>query len=201
MDCPAHGWCRTAAGRCKSRGCSADWARALDKSTGQSWRALPFFWAVDFPKIISGGQTGADRAALDWAMTNGIAHGGWCPKGRLAEDGMIDARYDLRETPKADYLQRTEWNVRDSDATVIISLTPQLTGGSLATAKLASDLGKPCLHLSGLQDAADNVRQLAVFLHRHEVRVLNVAGPRASGEPHVGAFIQSIFLELLVKWE
>ena len=134
-------------------------------------------------------------------MTNGIAHGGWCPKGRLAEDGMIDARYDLRETPKADYLQRTEWNVRDSDATVIISLTPQLTGGSLATAKLASGLGKPCLHLSGLQDAADNVRQLAVFLHRHEVRVLNVAGPRASGEPDVGAFIQSIFAGLLVKWE
>ncbi len=114
---------------------------------------------------------------------------------------MIDARYDLRETPKADYLQRTEWNVRDSDATVIISLAPQLTGGSLATAKLASGLVKPCLHLSGLLDAADNVRQLAVFLHRHEVRVLNVAGPRGSGEPDVGAFIQSIFSELLVKWE
>jgi hypothetical protein len=156
---------------------------------------------VDFPTIISGGQTGADRAALDWAMANDIAHGGWCPQGRLAEDGMIGARYDLRETPKADYLQRTEWNVRDSDATVIISLAPQLTGGSLATAKLASGLGKPCLHLSGLQDAPDNVRQLAVFLHRHEVRVLNVAGPRASGEPDVGAFIQSIFSELLVKWE
>ena len=156
---------------------------------------------MDFPKIISGGQTGADRAALDWAMANGIEHGGWCPQGRLAEDGVITAQYDLRETPKADYLQRTEWNVRDSDATAIISLASQLTGGSLATAKLASDLGKPCLHLSGLQDAPENARQLAVFLWRHEVQILNVAGPRASGEPDVGAFIQSIFSELLVKWE
>ena len=92
---------------------------------------------MDFPKIISGGQTGADRAALDWAMANNIPHGGWCPLGRLAEDGKIDAQYNLLETPKADYLQRTEWNVRDSDATVIISLAPQLTGGSLATAELA----------------------------------------------------------------
>ena len=156
---------------------------------------------MDFPKIISGGQTGADRAALDWAIANGIEHGGWCPQGRLAEDGVITAQYDLRETPKADYLQRTEWNVRDSDVTVIISLAPQLTGGSLATAKLASDLGKPCLHLSGLQDASENARQMADFLRRHEVKILNVAGPRASGEPDVGAFIQSIFGELLVKWE
>jgi len=156
---------------------------------------------MDFPKIISGGQTGADRAALDWAMANGIEHGGWCPQGRLAEDGVITAQYDLCETPKADYLQRTEWNVRDSDVTAIISLAPQLTGGSLATAKLASDLGKPCLHLFGLQDAPENARQLADFLRRHEVQILNVAGPRASGEPDVGAFIQSIFAELLVKWE
>ena len=155
---------------------------------------------MDFPKIVSGGQTGADRAALDWAMANSIPHGGWCPQGRLAEDGKIDMQYNLRETPKMDYLQRTEWNVRDSDATVIISLEPQLTGGSLATAELASGLGKPCLHLSGLQDASENAGQLADFLRRHEVRVLNVAGPRASGEPQVGAFIQPIFDELLLKW-
>ena len=155
---------------------------------------------MDFPKIVSGGQTGADRAALDWAMANSIAHGGWCPLGRLAEDGIIDVQYNLRETPKADYLQRTEWNVRDSDATVIISLAPQLTGGSLATAELASGLGKPCLHLSGLQDARENARQLAGFLRQHDVQILNVAGPRASGEPNVGAFIHSIFGELLAKW-
>ena len=155
---------------------------------------------MDFPKIISGGQTGADRAALDWALANGIPHGGWCPQGRLAEDGMIDVQYNLRETPKADYLQRTEWNVRDSDATVIISLAPQLTGGSLATAELAAEHGKPCLHLSGLQDAPENALQLADFLRRHEVQILNVAGPRASGEPDVELFFCAIFGELLAKW-
>ena len=156
---------------------------------------------MDFPKIVSGGQTGADRAALDWAMANSIPHGGWCPLGRLAEDGKIDAQYNLRETPKADYLQRTEWNVRDSDATVIISLVPQLTGGSLATAELASSLGKPCLHLSGLQGETENMQQLSGFLCRNEVQILNVAGPRASGEPNVGVFIHSIFEELYAKWE
>ncbi|MEX0610513.1 MAG: putative molybdenum carrier protein, partial [Pirellulales bacterium] len=69
--------------------------------------------------IISGGQTGADRAALDFALEHEIAHGGWCPRGRLAEDGPIAPRYNLQETPSRKYSQRTEWNVRDSDATVI----------------------------------------------------------------------------------
>ena len=155
---------------------------------------------MDFPKIISGGQTGADRAALDWALANSIPHGGCCPQGRLAEDGIIDMQYNLRETPEADYLQRTEWNVRDSDATVIISLAPQLTGGSLATAELAVEHGKPCLHLSGLQDAPENTRQLVGFLRRHEVQILNVAGPRGSGELDVGVFFHAIFGELLAKW-
>ena len=70
-------------------------------------------------KIVSGGQTGADRAALDWAIDHGTAHGGWCPRGRRAEDGAIPARYLLNETPSARYEERTEWNVRDSDGTVI----------------------------------------------------------------------------------
>jgi hypothetical protein len=155
---------------------------------------------VNFPRIISGGQSGADRAALDWAMTNNISHGGWCPQGRLAEDGVVGAQYNLRETPKADYLQRTEWNVRDSDATVIISLAPKLIGGSLATAKLAAENFKPCLHLSGLQTASENARQLAAFLRCHEVQIINVAGPRATEEANVGTFIESILNELLVKW-
>ena len=68
--------------------------------------------------IVSGGQTGADRAALDWALAHGVECGGWCPKGRKAEDGPIDAKYPLKETSSSSYLQRTEWNVRDSDATV-----------------------------------------------------------------------------------
>lgn len=64
-------------------------------------------------RIVSGGQTGADRAALDWAIANNVPHGGWCPKGRKAEDGAIPAHYALKETPSASYLQRTEWNMRD----------------------------------------------------------------------------------------
>jgi len=70
-------------------------------------------------RIVSGGQTGADRAALDWAIAHGIPHGGWCPKGRKAEDGMSQAKYELIETPSTDYVQRTELNVRDSDGTVV----------------------------------------------------------------------------------
>ena len=73
-------------------------------------------------KIVSGGQTGADRAGLDFAIAHGIPHGGWCPKGRKAEDGTIPERYGLSETSRADYLQRTEANVRESDGTVIFTV-------------------------------------------------------------------------------
>jgi hypothetical protein len=79
-------------------------------------------------KITSGGQTGADRAGLDWAIKNGIDHGGWCPKGRKAEDGTIQGQYQLQEASSGNYLQRTEWNVRDSDGTVIFSIGEELTG-------------------------------------------------------------------------
>ncbi|MCB1984487.1 MAG: hypothetical protein KDF49_03580, partial [Nitrosomonas sp.] len=69
-----------------------------------------------FKKIMSGGQTGADRAALDWAIAHNVSHGGWCPAGRRAEDGVIPSHYDLQETDSKEYKQRTKWNVRDSDA-------------------------------------------------------------------------------------
>ncbi|MCP4451447.1 MAG: hypothetical protein GY809_08300, partial [Planctomycetes bacterium] len=102
-----------------------------------------------FEMIISGGQTGVDRAALDWAIEAGVAHGGWCPKGRLAEDGPIPSQYDLAETPSDDYAVRTHWNVRDSDATVIVSLHRTLSGGTELTQMLAVALGKPWLHVHG----------------------------------------------------
>src|SRR5882762_1585684 len=85
-------------------------------------------------KLVSGGQTGADRAALDFALAHGVPHGGWCPRERLAEDGALEERYALRETPDTEYSQRTEWNVRDADGTVIFSITPGLSGGSKLTA-------------------------------------------------------------------
>lgn len=92
-------------------------------------------------KIISGGQTGADRTALDWAIEHDIPHGGWCPAERRAEDGVIPERYRLQETPAHNYEQRTRWNVHDSDATLIVSLAEELSGGTLATRQWAEKTG------------------------------------------------------------
>jgi hypothetical protein len=146
-------------------------------------------------KLISGGQTGADRAALDFAIARGIPHGGWCPHGRLAEDGPIPGRYQLSETPTSDYSQRTEWNLRDSDATVIFSVAATLTGGSRDTAELADKYRRPCLHVSRERDGKAATRKLLDFLSGHEIRVLNVAGPRLSEEPGVAKFVQETLEE------
>jgi hypothetical protein len=148
--------------------------------------------SVVLQKIISGGQTGADRAALDFAVARGIPHGGWCPRGRLAEDGPIATRYHLSETPDSDFAQRTEWNVRDSDATVIFSIAPTLAGGSKQTDELAQRHRKPCLHLSRQRDGEAAARKLRDFLARHDVKILNVAGPRQSQEPEVAEFTRKI---------
>jgi len=141
-------------------------------------------------KIISGGQTGADRAALDWAIRHRIPHGGWCPKGRLAEDGTIAGRYRLRETPAADYATRTEWNVRDADATVIFSIAKKLSGGSRLTAELARAHHRPLLHLNRDAPRGDPAKSLVAFLQRHEIKTLDVAGPRASEEPAIARFVR-----------
>ena len=142
-------------------------------------------------EIVSGGQTGADRAALDWAIARGLRHGGWCPKGRRAEDGAIPRRYRLRETPSSVYVQRTEWNVRDSDATVIMSVSPTLTGGSRKTAEFAARHRRPWLHVSAAASAGRAGGELRSFLSEHRVAVLNVAGPRASVEPGIGDFVRA----------
>jgi hypothetical protein len=141
-------------------------------------------------RIVSGGQTGADRAALDWALAHGLPHGGWCPRGRKAEDGTIALHYRLTETPGDSYVQRTEWNVRDSDGTAILSLSQTLTGGSRKTAELARQYGKPWLHLSQEASRGDAAEQLRRFVLEHHIGVLNVAGPRASTEPDIGRFVR-----------
>ena len=136
-------------------------------------------------EIRSGGQTGADRAALDWAIARGLPHGGWCPKGRLAEDGPIAASYRLQETPSAGYAQRTRWNVRDSDGTLIVNLG-RLEGGSLLTRRCAQALAKPCLIVQldrGVQE--ELVAELGAWLAQHRIRQLNIAGPRESGRPGI----------------
>lgn len=150
---------------------------------------------LNVSRIVSGGQTGADRAALDWAIAHGIDHGGWCPRGRRAEDGIIPLQYRLAETPTRSYAERTRWNVRDSDATVIFSIVAELGGGSLYTQKLTLALGRPALHLHVPKDAA--ARALRDFLIAHRVTVLNIAGPRASTEPAIGEYVAATLDTLL----
>jgi putative molybdenum carrier protein len=137
---------------------------------------------VKIERVISGGQTGVDRAALDWAIARGIAHGGWCPRGRRAADGRIAERYALRETPSRAYAQRTRWNVRDADATLIISRGETLVGGTAFTRVCSLVLKRPWLHV---RPGADEAALIEAFLREKRVRVLNVAGPRESSEPGV----------------
>jgi len=138
-------------------------------------------------KIISGGQTGADRGGLDAAMKLGIPHGGWCPKRRRAEDGRVPSRYQLRETEQASYQSRTRRNVLDSDGTVIFSYG-RLEGGSLLTARVASEIGKPHLHLDLGQSGtitAVVVARLQNWIAEKGIHVLNVAGSRESKAPGI----------------
>lgn len=147
-------------------------------------------------KIISGGQTGVDRAALEWALDRGVDCGGWCPAGRLAEDGPIPERFPLRETPSGNYRQRTEYNVRHSDGTVILLLGSNLTGGTALTKKIASDWNRPCLIVS--KSTTDSpVLKLRGFIDRNRIETLNIAGPRESGEPGVGEFVRWILDEAI----
>ena len=141
-------------------------------------------------KIVSGGQTGADRAALDFAIEHGIPHGGWCPKGRLSEDGIIEKRYQLRETSTKNYPQRTEKNVQEAEGTVIFTIAPKLTGGSKKTAQLADKNNKPWLHISRCGGAYSKEDQLVRFIAENSIRTLNIAGSRASKEPQVYDFVK-----------
>jgi len=145
---------------------------------------------MTFPKILSGGQTGADCAALDWAISNGVPHGGWCPKGRKAEAGRIPDVYQLQETASADYWERTEKNVLFSDATVIFTLAVKLGRGSRLTAKLAGEFQKPWLHIHS--QTPEPGKLLAAFICSKRVGRLNVAGSRASTEPEIRKFIRHV---------
>ena len=137
-------------------------------------------------KIVSGGQTGADRAALEVAEELGLATGGWVPRGRRAEDGPIPERYaGLRETDSPSYERRTELNVRDSDATLVLAFGPP-SGGSALTASLARSMGRPLLCLDLERLTLEEARtSLAEWLAEFRPRVLNVAGPRLSKEPRI----------------
>jgi Circularly permutated YpsA SLOG family len=146
-------------------------------------------------KVVSGGQTGVDRAALDAARTAGLPRGGWCPRGRLAEDGPIAPGYPLVETPSADYAQRTEWNVRDSDATLVVA-RGRPTGGTALTAALARRLGKPLLVVDLSRNPS--LEEASRWVEARGIGVLNVAGPRESQRPGIGREAR-LFLERLFR--
>jgi hypothetical protein len=152
---------------------------------------------VGLSKIISGGQTGVDRAALDVALDVGIPCGGWCPRGRRAEDGPIPERYPLQETPTEDYPPRTEYNVRASDGTLILTRGEPDRGTAL-TVKFANRYRKPLFVVDLENPSADEVGKLRRWLESQSIDVLNVAGPRESSCN--GVYKQaSAFLRELVK--
>lgn len=131
--------------------------------------------------IISGGQTGVDQVALTWAIEHNVPHGGWCPRGRRAENGVIPLRFHLREAETEDYAERTRLNVRDSDGTVVITVAAVPSGGSKLTADTARQLRKPLVHLHG--DSSYPGQKLVKFVRHYGIERLNVAGSRFSQEP------------------
>jgi hypothetical protein len=144
-------------------------------------------------RIISGGQTGVDRGALDAAMALGIPHGGWCPKGRRAEDGVIPPSYQLSETESAEYAVRTERNVLESDATLILCRGIP-SGGTALTLWLAQRHGKPYLIIDLDRSSPANARR---WLTTVRPATLNVAGPRESTAPGIASHACDFLMRLL----
>jgi hypothetical protein len=147
-------------------------------------------------RIISGGQTGVDRAALDAALALGIPCGGWCPKGRRAEDGRIPERYPLEEASSSEYPVRTQMNVEDSDGTLVLS-SGSPRGGTALTIKLARRLNKPYLLIDLSQEA--DPRKVRDWLKNNAIQVLNVAGPREGESPGIHEKASSFLREVLAR--
>ncbi|MCP3867962.1 MAG: molybdenum cofactor carrier [Gammaproteobacteria bacterium] len=149
-------------------------------------------------RIVSGGQTGVDRGALDAALNMGFPCGGWCPRGRRAEDGPLSGKYPLKESVSSDYRQRTEWNVRDSDGTLIL-YEGTLEGGTALTRDLAESYGRPFLVI----DLNDNqsVDRIRKWLEETQVHILNLAGPRESKNPGISGRAEACVMSLLTSNE
>ncbi len=143
-------------------------------------------------KVVSGGQTGVDRAALDVARALDLPHGGWCPRGRRSEGGRIPDVYALTETPQSRYEQRTEWNVRDADATLLL-YRHELSGGTAFTFQCVRSLGRS----HALVDLSCGPDPLALADWILAFRILNVAGPRESRSPGIYEEARVYLLDLL----
>jgi hypothetical protein len=143
-------------------------------------------------RIVSGGQTGVDRAALDWACRHEVPHGGWCPNGRLAEDGPLAACYRLQETDSSGYRQRTKLNVLDSDATLIFNIGA-LDGGTLQTVRFCQVLSKPHRVVQFDEGPVDGTaRSVREWLVEGRFSALNVAGPREAKRPGIYDLAMSV---------
>ena len=127
-----------------------------------------------------------------WAIAHQIPHAGWCPRGRKAEDGAIPPQFQLTETSADDSLIRTQWNVRDSEGTLIFSRSSDLAGGTKAALDFAQEIGRPVLHVIAATEVDDAAAQLREFVKRHRIGVLNVAGPRESEEPGLSTFVGGV---------
>ncbi len=143
-------------------------------------------------KIFSGGQTGVDRAGLDVAIELGIAHGGWCPKGRMAEDGRIPKKYELQEIDSINYAKRTIMNVLDSSATLIIT-RKDMGKGTLLTKNIAEKNKKPLLIIQiNVQVSQKKVDEITEWLKKTNPQILNIAGPRESTNPGMYAVVSRL---------
>jgi hypothetical protein len=165
-------------------------------------------------KIISGGQTGADQAALDAAIKLGIPHGGWIPKGRITEDGPLSDKYNLIEMPTDSYSERTKKNIRESDGTLIMS-HGRLTGGSEYTEKWAIKYDKPIVHIDLTSITPfDAAVQINDWIVENDIKVMNIAGPRASLDSKIYqsvldiiesvlflCFSENNFMHAVKKWD
>ncbi len=146
--------------------------------------------------IVSGGQTGVDRAALDVALLLGIPCGGWCPRGRKAEDGTIAERYPLQETQSSDYRQRTAANVLAADGTLILH-RGRLMGGTAFTVRTAKHAPRP-FFIVDLKTSPPQLNALT-WIRDHQIRVLNVAGPRESQARGIYRQARRWLYDLLVR--
>ena len=144
--------------------------------------------------IASGGQTGVDRAALDIALSLSVPCQGWCPSGRKAEDGRIPDEYPLQETKSWKYSVRTNWNVRDSDGTLILCIG-KLSGGTALTAAEARKQGKPYLIVN--LDEQWQFRPVLEWMATHDIQTMNVAGPRESQRPGIYEQATTFLRELI----
>lgn len=166
--------------------------RTASASTAETARQRP-----RIRRLVSGGQTGADRGGLDAALLLGLDHGGWCPRGRRAEDGSIPLGYRMRETASHHYAVRTEMNVIDSDATLIIG-RGALAGGSALTARLSAAHGKPWLYVDLNTSTRDQAaRRVQAWLRSLAIAVLNIAGPRESQSPGIADATRALLLDVL----